>query len=102
VCSSDPAFVKFLGVTAAFSFLTESPTELSKLGSRKNQCCGSGSRFDRVSGSGSEFGIRIQIQEGKNDPQIWKKIKKFHVLKARCSFLRAEGFFVTWTSFMEA
>jgi hypothetical protein len=27
------------------------------------------------------------------------KIKKFH---AGCSFLRAEGFFVTWTSFMEA
>jgi hypothetical protein len=25
--------------------------------------------FNRVSGSGSVFGIRIRIQEGKNDPQ---------------------------------
>jgi hypothetical protein len=29
--------------------------------------------------SGSGFGI--QIQEGKNDPQKYKHIKKFHVLK---------------------
>jgi hypothetical protein len=28
-----------------------------------------GSGFNRVSGSGSGFGIRIWIQEGKNDPQ---------------------------------
>ncbi len=28
-----------------------------------------GSRFNRVCGSGSGFGIRIRIQEGKNDPQ---------------------------------
>ncbi len=27
------------------------------------------SGFNRVIGSGSEFGIRIRIQEGKNDPQ---------------------------------
>ncbi len=30
--------------------------------------------FYRVSGSGSVFGIRIRIQEGKNDPQKFKKI----------------------------
>jgi hypothetical protein len=28
-----------------------------------------GSGLNRVSGSGSVFGIRIRIQEGKNDPQ---------------------------------
>jgi hypothetical protein len=28
-----------------------------------------GSGFNRVCGSGSVFGIRIRIQEGKNDPQ---------------------------------
>ncbi len=28
-----------------------------------------GSEFNQVSGSGSVFGIRIRIQEGKNDPQ---------------------------------
>jgi hypothetical protein len=43
------------------------------------QGCGSGSLsgsgFNRVSGSGSGFGIRIQ--EGKNDPQKWKKLLKF-------------------------
>jgi hypothetical protein len=33
-----------------------------------------GSRFNRVSGSGSVFGIRIRIQEGKNDSQKLKKI----------------------------
>jgi hypothetical protein len=32
-----------------------------------------GSGFSRVSGSGSVFGIRIRIQEGKNDPQKQKK-----------------------------
>jgi hypothetical protein len=42
---------------------------------------GFGSGFNQVSGSGSVFGIRIRIQEGKNDPQKKKKIKKFHVLK---------------------
>jgi hypothetical protein len=31
-----------------------------------------GSEFNRVSGSGSVFGIRIRIQEGKNDPQKYK------------------------------
>jgi hypothetical protein len=30
---------------------------------------------------GSGFGIRIRIQEGKNDPQNMKKVKKFQVLK---------------------
>jgi hypothetical protein len=42
--------------------------------------------------SGRWFRIRIRIQEGKNDPQEWKKKnQKFHVLK--CYLLRAEGFF---------
>jgi hypothetical protein len=30
---------------------------------------GSGSVFNQVCGSGSVFGIRIRIQESKNDPQ---------------------------------
>jgi hypothetical protein len=29
-----------------------------------------GSGFNQASGSGSVFGIRIRIQEGKNDPQL--------------------------------
>ncbi len=32
-----------------------------------------GSGFNRVSGPGSVFGIRIRIQEGKNDLQKWEK-----------------------------
>jgi hypothetical protein len=32
----------------------------------------------RVCGSGSGFGVRIRIQEAKNDPQR-KKVMKFHV-----------------------
>ncbi len=35
---------------------------------------------------------RIRIQEGKNDQQKQKYIKKFHVSSAGCSLLRAEGF----------
>ena len=46
-----------------------------------------GSEFNQVSGSG--FGIRIRTQEGKNDPQKQKKIKKFHVLK--CWMVSFEG-----------
>jgi hypothetical protein len=42
---------------------------------------GSGSVFNRVYGSGSVFGIRIRIQEGKNDPQKRKKLVKVHVFK---------------------
>jgi hypothetical protein len=40
-----------------------------------HQGFGSGSVFNRASGSGSGsvFGIRIRIQEGKNDPQKEKK-----------------------------
>jgi hypothetical protein len=46
-----------------------------------------GSLFNRVCGSGSVFGIRIRIQEGKNDPQKKKKMVKVHVLKCwRASF----------------
>jgi hypothetical protein len=37
-----------------------------------------GSGFNQVSGSG--YGIRIRIQEGKNDPQKLKKVKKFYDL----------------------
>jgi hypothetical protein len=40
-----------------------------------------GSGFKQVSGSVSGFGIRIRIQEGKNDPQKKKKIKKFNISK---------------------
>jgi hypothetical protein len=36
-----------------------------------------GSGFNRVIGSGSVFGIRTRIQEGKNDPQKYKKSRKF-------------------------
>jgi hypothetical protein len=39
--------------------------------------------------------FRIQIQEGKNDPQKLKKVKKFHVMMCQCrvhSLLKAEGF----------
>jgi hypothetical protein len=47
------------------------------------------------SGSGSVFGIRIRIQEGKNNAMTHKSRKKdisgFEMLK--CSLLRAEGFF---------
>jgi hypothetical protein len=33
--------------------------------------------FNQVSGSGSVFGIRIRIQEGKNDPHKKKKFRNF-------------------------
>jgi hypothetical protein len=39
-----------------------------------------GTGFNQVRGSGSVFGIRIRIQEGKNDPQKYNKVQKFHVL----------------------
>jgi hypothetical protein len=42
---------------------------------------GSGSVLNQVSGSGSLFRIRIRIQEVKNDPQKYKKLKQIHVLK---------------------
>jgi hypothetical protein len=50
---------------------------------------GFGSGFNQVSGSKSGFGNRIRIQEGKNDPQKYKKVKKFHVLK--CAMFSFEG-----------
>jgi hypothetical protein len=54
---------------------------------------GSGSRsaLIRVAGSGSAFKlrIRIRIQEGKNDPQKYKKVQNFHVLK--CWMFSFEG-----------
>jgi hypothetical protein len=52
----------------------------------------------RTSSSWKQYGqwiriqIRIRIQEGKNDPQKYEKIKKFHVLKCMFS-LGAEDFF---------
>jgi hypothetical protein len=45
------------------------------------QCCGSGSAFILISW------IRILDQEGKNDPERWRK---FHLLKFR--MLSFEGF----------
>ncbi len=39
------------------------------------------------------FGIRIRIQEGKNDPQKVEKIRNFMFWSAGCFLLRAEGFF---------
>jgi hypothetical protein len=49
------------------------------------------SGLNQVSGSvsGSEFGIRIRIQEGKNDPTKIETIEKFHVL--RCWMFSFEG-----------
>jgi hypothetical protein len=40
------------------------------------------------------LGIRIRIQEGKNDPHatILEKVKKYNVLSAGCSLLKAKGF----------
>ena len=54
---------------------------------------GSGS----VSGSGSAWtrinlSCWIRIQEGKNDPQKYKKSRIFMFLSTGCSLLRAEGF----------
>ncbi len=49
------------------------------------------------------WGIRIRIQEGRNDPQ---KKKNFHVLKCQMSFFwglkASKASSVTWTSFIEA
>jgi hypothetical protein len=36
--------------------------------------------------------LRIRIQEGKNDPQKYKKVQQFHVSSAGCSLLGDEGF----------
>jgi hypothetical protein len=59
-----------------------------------------------------QTGLRIWIRIGSvgSDPDPGgqklptkvEKIKKFHVLKCWMFSLRAEGFFVTLTSFMEA
>jgi hypothetical protein len=38
-----------------------------------------GSGFNGV--PGYVYGFAIRIQEGKNDPQKYKKVRKFHVLK---------------------
>ncbi len=42
--------------------------------------------------SGSAFKLLIRIQEGKNDPQKYKKSTIFMFLSTGCSLLRAEGF----------
>jgi hypothetical protein len=61
------------------------------------QCFGSG--FIQVSGSG--FGIRIRIQEVKNDRNRKKReISCFEVLMF--SFEGSKASPVAWTSFMEA
>ncbi len=49
-----------------------------------------GSVFNRASGSGSVFGIRIRIQEGKNNPH---KEKKFMFWSVGWPLLWAAGFF---------
>jgi hypothetical protein len=56
----------------------------------------------RSRGSGSVFGIRIRIQEGKNDHQKKNlfEISCFEVLDVLLSELKAS--FVTWMAFMEA
>jgi hypothetical protein len=64
---------------------------VSEAGFRLRRRIGSG--FNQVTGSGSVFGIRIKIQEGKNDPQKKKKIRIFMFYSAGCSLLNAEGFF---------
>jgi hypothetical protein len=43
--------------------------------------------------SESGFGIRIRIQEGKNDPQKYKFFSKFMFLSVGWPLLRADGFF---------
>ncbi len=50
------------------------------------------SGFNGIPGSGSGFTICIRIQEGKNDPQKYKNVTKFHFLNAGCSLLGAEDF----------
>jgi hypothetical protein len=62
------------------------------------QGCGSGSGLDpdSIGSVDPDPGIRIRIQEGKNDPQKQKFVLKVHVLKCWIigwPFLRAEGFF---------
>jgi hypothetical protein len=39
-----------------------------------------------------QLGLWIRIQEGKNDPQKYKKVKKCHVLKCWMFSFEAEGF----------
>jgi hypothetical protein len=39
-----------------------------------------------------EMRTRIRIQEGKNDPQKYKKGRNFKFLNAECFLLRAEDF----------
>jgi hypothetical protein len=59
------------------SFLKESPTGFSKLG--RNQGCGSGSgaELDPDSIGSVDPEIRIRIQEGKNDPQKYERLRIF-------------------------
>ena len=51
-----------------------------------------GSALIWVAGSGSAFKLRIRIQEGKNDPKNWKKVRIFIFWSDGCSLLRTEGF----------
>ncbi len=82
---TDPSLLDTLGLD-----------EETKQASHLVQCFGSGSGLDPESIRSldpypdSEF--RIRIQEGKIDPQKYKNIKKFYVLKGKMFFLRAEGF----------
>jgi hypothetical protein len=54
--------------------------QLKNILTNPQQGFGSVSGFNQVSGFGSVFGIWIRIQEGKNDPQKYKKVKKFSCL----------------------
>ncbi len=59
-------------------------------------CCGSGSSWIRINLSWDPHCVcvRILIQESKNDLQIKKKVKNFHVLKCwMFFFFRAEGLY---------
>jgi hypothetical protein len=48
---------------------------------------------DRIRIQSGQIGIRIRIQEGKNDPQKKEKNLKVYVLSVGWPLLRAEGFF---------
>jgi hypothetical protein len=63
-----------------------------------------GSRFNQVSRSvsNSGFGIRVRIQEGKNDPKNRKTYRNFMFRSAGVLFLRLKASSVARTSFTEA
>ncbi len=56
---------------------TPEPGEAEQISWNFSKDQGFGSVFNQVSGFGSVFGIRIPIQECKNDPQSRKKFRNF-------------------------